>query len=230
MSLALTLSSKGRARVSRLAVPPSQIWYELGPSPTKPSSAMYGRAHPLGHPVMRISTASSGARPTLFMVARRRLLMSGRPRSASVMARPHRGRAGHAMDRASRGSTSDTSLTPPAASVAMMSAFHAGSISVSSRSCCAVSRTGSSYRSITARSAFLASPRTRPLTTCTPYHSLPSPCSCQPRYVGISHAGSSAMGRNFLPMYCSLTALNLSMPQESIRYLSRACLRSSRRP
>lgn len=30
--------------------PAFHTWYELGPSPTKPSSAMYGRAQPLGQP------------------------------------------------------------------------------------------------------------------------------------------------------------------------------------
>mmetsp|Transcript_12136 Transcript_12136/g.40284 ORF Transcript_12136/g.40284 Transcript_12136/m.40284 type:complete len:287 (+) Transcript_12136:87-947(+) len=144
ISVSFTLSWYGLARVSKFAVPPSQIWYDEGPSPTNPSSAMYGRAQPLGQPVIRIKTVSSLGRPTLVIVARNRLLISGKPRSASVIARPHKGNAGHAMESASIGSKVLGSSTPPAVSVAVMSAFHAGSISVSNRSWFAVSRTGSS--------------------------------------------------------------------------------------
>ena len=80
----------------------------------------------------------------MFIVSLSLLLTSGRPRSASVMARPQRGSAGHAMLVASMASSSDASFTPPALSVARMSDFHAGSMSVRSRSWFAVSRTGSS--------------------------------------------------------------------------------------
>ena len=80
----------------------------------------------------------------MFMMSRRRLLMSGSPRSASVMARPQRGSAGHAMEIWSSASISLASLTPAAVSVATISDFHAGSMSVRRRSWLAVSRTGSS--------------------------------------------------------------------------------------
>jgi hypothetical protein len=80
----------------------------------------------------------------LTIVARKRLLTSGKPRSASVMARPHSGNAGHAIESESIVSRSAGSVTPPELSVATMSAFHAGSMSVNSKSWFAVSRTGSS--------------------------------------------------------------------------------------
>ena len=60
----------------KFLVPPNQIWYEFGPSPTKPSSAMYGLAHPFGQPVMRIIMSSAFVKPTVSMTSRSLLLMS----------------------------------------------------------------------------------------------------------------------------------------------------------
>ena len=93
---------------------------------------------------MRIMRSSDAAKPTLVMTVRKRALISGKPRSASVMAKPHNGNAGHAIERRSRASTSSASFTPAAFNVFMMSAFQEGSTSVSNKSCCAVKRTGSS--------------------------------------------------------------------------------------
>jgi hypothetical protein len=61
-------------RSARRAQPPARrTWYELGPSPTQPISAMYGRAQPLGQPVMRMVMGSS-PRPSLASSANTRLL------------------------------------------------------------------------------------------------------------------------------------------------------------
>ena len=76
--------------------PPSHSWYMFGPEPTRAISAMYGRAQPLGHPVVRV-TKESEARPISLSWAQSRALISGWTRSASVMARPHSGKAGQAM-------------------------------------------------------------------------------------------------------------------------------------
>lgn len=40
LTLTLTRSAKVSAKRVAFNEPPSQIWYELGPSPTRPSSAM----------------------------------------------------------------------------------------------------------------------------------------------------------------------------------------------
>ena len=61
--------------------PPSHTWYMLGPEPTRASSAMYGRAQPLGQPVVRV-TKSSLAMPSLRSTALSFALISGCTRSA----------------------------------------------------------------------------------------------------------------------------------------------------
>ena len=132
------------------------------------------------------TTKLSSPRPIRSRRATRRALMSGRPRSASDMARPHRGRAGQAMAEASRRfvglAPAPASVSRPAASrVACTAARSAGSMPVRTRSCSAVMMAFSPYFSTTSRKAFLATPFTRPFCTYTPQYSLPSPCSPHPR-------------------------------------------------
>lgn len=105
-------------------------------------------AHPLGQPVMRMTMVSPG-RPTLSRRARTRRLMSGRPRSASVIARPHSGSAGQAMALRSRLSSSDGGTMPAAVSSASIACFHAGLMSHRRMFWFGVRRTERLYSSIT---------------------------------------------------------------------------------
>ncbi len=165
ISASLTRPWYTSANRAPLGEPPSQIWYELGPSPTNPTSALYGLAQPFGQPVILMMNFSLECSPRFSRTALSLLITSGRPRSASAMARPHSGSAGQAMEPASSGSHCSTSLMPAAERDEMMSSFHAGEMFLRIRFWFAVMLTGISYLSMTARSVFFASPLTRPFCT-----------------------------------------------------------------
>eukprot|EP00967_Tisochrysis_lutea_P043244 scaffold52223_cov30-Tisochrysis_lutea.AAC.6 len=82
-------------------------------------------AQPFGQPVVRV-TKSSLAMPISRSLAKRRALICGCTRSASVIARPHNGNAGHAIDLRVIASTSSMSLTPCSRRTASTSNFCAG--------------------------------------------------------------------------------------------------------
>ena len=64
--------------------------------PTRPTSQLYGRAQPLGQPVMRIVNFSFD-RPRRASSTSIWSMMPGRARSLSVIDRPHVGQATQAM-------------------------------------------------------------------------------------------------------------------------------------
>ena len=88
---------------------------------------MYGRAQPLGQPVVRV-TNSTVSIPISRSFARIRALISGCARSASVIARPQSGKAGHAIDLRVIASISSIGLTPCSRRIASMSSLLFGSM------------------------------------------------------------------------------------------------------
>mmetsp|Transcript_29802 Transcript_29802/g.77107 ORF Transcript_29802/g.77107 Transcript_29802/m.77107 type:complete len:262 (-) Transcript_29802:960-1745(-) len=194
---------------------------------------MYGRAQPLGQPVVRV-TNSVSAMPILLSSATKRALISGCTRSASAIARPQSGKAGHAIDLRVMASISETILMPFDLSVCSMSYLSFGSMLRSTIDCDAVRIIGRSYWSTSLRStvltAFSGVSRTRPCSMLTPSMSLPSPCSCQPSQSTYFHSGSACHGSIALPWYFSTSVRNASMPRVCTRYFRRADERTSRLP
>mmetsp|Transcript_33213 Transcript_33213/g.77638 ORF Transcript_33213/g.77638 Transcript_33213/m.77638 type:complete len:395 (+) Transcript_33213:381-1565(+) len=234
-SFILKMDSTGWAvRSAWAGCPPSHSWYMLGPEPTKASSAMYGRAHPLGQPVVRV-TKSVLPSPISLSCCVSRALMLGCTRSASVMARPHRGNAGHAIDLRVRASTSSISLMPCIRRQSSTPCRSAARMLRSTTDCEGVSsRSTPGKLSTIARSPDLIRisgvSRTRPCSMFTPSMCLPSPWSCQPIQSMYFHSGSGRHGSKGSPRYFSVSVRKSSMPRVCTKYLSRALERTSRLP
>ena len=75
--------------------------FRVADRPTRPTSALYGRAQPLGQPVIRTVNRSSPS-PCLSSSDSIWSINEGKARSASVTARPQVGSAGQAIDSVER--------------------------------------------------------------------------------------------------------------------------------
>mmetsp|Transcript_24608 Transcript_24608/g.43806 ORF Transcript_24608/g.43806 Transcript_24608/m.43806 type:complete len:224 (+) Transcript_24608:702-1373(+) len=155
-------------------------------------------------------------------------------RSASVIARPQRGRAGHAMARRASGSTFSISGTPCSARIASIPGRSAGLMSFRMMLCVGVSTWPMSNVSVSTRRHVFSrkspSSFTRPLSTFSPRKRRPSPCSCQPIQSEYFHGTISRHGWMGLPRYDSTSERKPSMPSECTRYFMRAFARISRLP
>ena len=111
--------------------------YRLTLSPTTPISAVNGRAQPLGQPVRR-TVISSSASPASLSLASMSASTSGETRSASVMACPHMGSAGHAIEYRNTGGSDPANLTPADFRVFSMPSRSWARMPVSNTFCCGV--------------------------------------------------------------------------------------------
>ena len=80
--------------------------------PTRPMSELYGRAQPLGQPVIRVVNTSFSQAELLRARLRAGRSSTGSTRSLSATARPHVGRAGQAIDQRRTAEMSSVSGTP----------------------------------------------------------------------------------------------------------------------
>src|SRR5947208_3063732 len=91
--------------------PPSSTVYLPAVLPTKPMSELYGRAQPLGQPVIRIVNVSLD-NPNRANSTSRPSMIPGKARSLSVIDNPHVGQATQAIDQRRAFEISFDSLTP----------------------------------------------------------------------------------------------------------------------
>ena len=91
--------------------PPRNTVYLPAAFPTRPTSELYGRAQPLGQPVMRTVNVSLES-PKRASSTSNWSITPGSDRSASVIDRPHVGQATQAIDQRRAFEISCDSLTP----------------------------------------------------------------------------------------------------------------------
>lgn len=121
---------------------------------------------------MRVMICSSPI-PCFSISACRRRVSAGMARSASVIANPHSGRAGQAMECRVMGSYVSTGLTPCSARIWSIPALSLGSTSLMTIDCAGDMVMGRLYLSTMARTALLSfrpesKSRIRPFSMCSP--------------------------------------------------------------